>query len=152
MKPRYKIDLSQQLAECEANYFRFLKLLPDADGSEDCVFAISDSGRSWQVHLQRIDQARYTDTWEISQDYSYSCYGWDRTLKLTVRLYHDACMAEVIACRGNRCFKARYEYPNPQMYQSNEKAVLNEFLSEWLSYCLDHGHVTHSVVTLGIAG
>ena len=45
--------------------------------------------------------------------------------------------------------KVRYEYPNRHMYQSDEKAQFNVFLGEWLSHCLDRGHVLDP---LGLAG
>lgn len=64
---------------------------------------------------------------------------------LEVRLYHDASVAEVIACEGQRHFKARHEYPNKKMYQTDEKAQLNRFLGELLERCLTQGRVVNEI-------
>ena len=62
-----------------------------------------------------------------------------------VRLYHDAAVAEVIACQGHRRIQAYNEYPNRQMYQCDEKAQLNKFLGELLEFCLAQGRVTQNI-------
>ena len=59
--------------------------------------------------------------------------------QLTMRLYHDAKMAEVISCDKVRCIRPRYEKLNHTMYQTDEKSQWNKFLSEWLEYCLEYG-------------
>lgn len=134
---------------------------------------------SHNVCIEVIERARYTTTVVVSQEAqpeiqceqaasdteselssnaeSVSGEGslLDRWVapKLTVRLYHDARMAEVIGWQRHRYLKARYEYPNRQMYQSDEKAQFNQFLGEWLSHCLDQGHVVDDLVApLGMTG
>ncbi|MEO0442849.1 MAG: DUF1249 domain-containing protein [Pseudomonadota bacterium] len=67
---------------------------------------------------------------------------------IDVRLYHDATLAEVIAWQGQRRFQPRHEYPNPQMYQRDEKAQLNTFLGELLSFCLEKGRIMENVLTI----
>ena len=65
---------------------------------------------------------------------------------LTVRMYHDAKVAEVLAWEGHRRLRPRYEYPNRSMYQSDEKLQINQFLGECLSLCLNKGRSVDSVV------
>ncbi|MDD0441623.1 DUF1249 domain-containing protein, partial [Shigella sonnei] len=36
-------------------------------------------------------------------------------------------------------FKARYDYPNKKLHQRDEKHQINQFLADWLRYCLAHG-------------
>ena len=61
---------------------------------------------------------------------------WLPQIHLTVRCYHDARVAEVVNFQHHKNFHSRYSYPNPNMYQKNEKQQINRFLSEWLDYCL----------------
>ena len=58
---------------------------------------------------------------------------------LTVRLYHDARVAEVCSSQQIFRFKARYDYPNKKLHQRDEKHQINQFLADWLRYCLAHG-------------
>lgn len=58
---------------------------------------------------------------------------------LQVRSYHDARMTEVVSCQKQRNFQLYYQYPNPQMYHSDEKRQLNELLAQWLRGCAEHG-------------
>ncbi|EMP84373.1 hypothetical protein VC116063_002770 [Vibrio cholerae O1 str. 116063] len=43
--------------------------------------------------------------------------------------------------------QARYDYPNENMVQPDEKAQLNRFLGDWLTFCLKHG-ISRSPITL----
>jgi uncharacterized protein len=62
-----------------------------------------------------------------------------------VRLYHDANLAEVVKCQRYRQFAPRYEYPNIDMHQIDEKAQMNRFLGELLAHCLAHGRVAEVI-------
>jgi uncharacterized protein YqiB (DUF1249 family) len=61
--------------------------------------------------------------------------------RMTIRLYHDARMAEVISSQDVFQVKPRYDYPNKNMHQQDEKQQINQFLNEWLHLCLEHGQV-----------
>ena len=61
--------------------------------------------------------------------------------RMTLRLYHDARMAEVISCQDIRQVKPRYDYPNTQMHHPDEKQQMNVFLKEWLQLCHQLGQV-----------
>ena len=67
---------------------------------------------------------------------------------IEVRIYHDATLAEVIAWQGQRRFKPIHEYPNPKMYQRDEKAQLNAFLGDLLGFCLEKGRIMENVLTI----
>ena len=60
---------------------------------------------------------------------------------MTIRLYHDARMAEVLSTQDIKQVKSRYDYPNNQMHQQDEKQQTNQFLNEWLHLCLRLGQV-----------
>lgn len=61
--------------------------------------------------------------------------------RMSIRLYHDARMAEVISSQDIHQVKPRYDYPNKHMHQQDEKQQINQFLNEWLHLCLAHGQV-----------
>lgn len=61
--------------------------------------------------------------------------------RMVIRMYHDAQMAEVISSQDIKQVKPRYDYPNKQMHQQDEKQQINQFLHEWLRLCLAHGQV-----------
>jgi uncharacterized protein YqiB (DUF1249 family) len=61
--------------------------------------------------------------------------------RMSIRLYHDARMAEVISSQDIHQVKPRYDYPNKHMHQQDEKQQINQFLNEWLHLCLTHGQV-----------
>jgi len=61
--------------------------------------------------------------------------------RMSIRLYHDACMAEVISSQDIHQVKPRYDYPNKRMLHQDEKQQINQFLNEWLHLCLAHGQV-----------
>ena len=61
--------------------------------------------------------------------------------RMSIRLYHDARLAEVISSQDIYQVKPRYNYPNKRMLQQDEKQQINQFLNEWLHLCLDHGQV-----------
>ncbi|MDU3048807.1 MAG: DUF1249 domain-containing protein [Escherichia coli] len=47
--------------------------------------------------------------------------------------------AEVCSSQQIFRFKARYDYPNKKLHQRDEKHQINQFLADWLRYCLAHG-------------
>ena len=50
---------------------------------------------------------------------------------MTVRLYHDAMVAEVCSSQQIFRFKARYDYPNKKLHQRDEKHQINQFLADF---------------------
>lgn len=131
-KQRYCVDLAAAQAECEANYWRLERLLQAFREEERC-FAL---GAQLQMRICVKERSPYTTVLEIVQVQTVfaavaPC--------LSVRVYHDARLAEVVAFAQLRRVLPRYDYPNPAMHQPDEKAQWNRFLGEWLSHCLQHG-------------
>lgn len=147
VKTRYKVDLPAQMAECEANYHRLLKLMPQHLTINDWQFAITGGSRNHYLQIRVIERSRYTTTVQMAQlDIRLpDQHIWLQMPKLTVRLYHDARLAEVLAWEGHKRLRPRYDYPNTAMYQSDEKAQLNRFLGEWLALSLQRGRSTDNL-------
>ena len=150
MKKRYCIDLVSQMAECDANYIRLLKLMPDmlngsAPGRQPLdrdsleIGIQTDAEKSIQLKISIIQRFKYTTT--VSIHLCCDSYSpWIRWPAIQVRVYHDLKTAEVTSFEQHRHFQSRYEYPNHGMFHPDEKAQLNRFLGELLSHCLANGH------------
>ena len=150
MKPKKQsVDLAAQMAECEANYARTMKLMPDMAEVDEREFMVQlPTGLAVQFRFLVLERCKYTTILEFSQ--LDSCFGqqldWAPAPHFTLRVYHDARMAEVSAFHGNHRLRSNYEYPNKSMFHRDEKAQLNQLLGEWLKHCLDHGHVSEPVI------
>lgn len=131
----YKVNLQDDLAECEANYWRLLKLLPRQRDKMAYDVALPD-GSTVRLTLAVEQQCPYTSIIRIEQSRS-EMLGFGQ--KLEVRAYHDAMLAEVTATQHERRIRPRYPYPNQKMFQQDEKRQQNRFLTELLSHCLKQG-------------
>lgn len=138
MKRKYIPDLTRQMAICQSNYARILRLLPQLQLGARCDFDLCHDARDVQITLLVEEAFRYTSTLVMRQTQTAGS-PWLEVPELVVRLYHDARMAEVICTRRRRQFSGVYPYPNAEMHQPDEKFQLNQYLSEWLNQCLSYG-------------
>lgn len=145
---RNGIDLIRQMAECDANYIRLLKLVPGLDQARDqdfqqgtaFEFTVANNrhaGDQVNIQISVLESFRYTTTLRIEQIPATG--HWLDNPAMEVRVYHDTFTAEVVTCRGQRNFETGYAQPNPRMYQRDEKLQVNRFLGEWLAHCLAFG-------------
>lgn len=143
LRERYRVDLVELQAACEANYARLMQLLPGMRDGADSKrqarrVALSQGEQLLGVlALDVLETCPYTSTLSVRQEHSLA---WLPVPQLEVRVYHDARMAEVVGAQSARRFHGRYPYPNAAMHQPDEKTQLNLFLGEWLSHCLACGH------------
>lgn len=147
----YVPDLSAFMSLCDANYARLMQLLPELEGKDKRCFGLSRSQHDIGViSLSVVERCKYTTMLNITQEQESQEQeiGLDLlpTTYMQVRLYHDASMAEVMSYQGIGNLKANYQYPNKHMYQKDEKALCNEFLADWLSYCLKFGYSLDVIV------
>ncbi len=141
-RTRYKIDLKHFLAECEANYRRLAMLFPDMAAADERRLGLDGAG-ACEVILAVRERSAHTTLLSIYQGERGD--RWLKTPVLVVRVYHDARLAEVTACEGERNIWPRQEYPNRRMLHRDEKAQWNRFLGEWLAICLANGFVAADV-------
>ena len=129
------------MADCDANYVRLMKLFPEMIQDDERIIGLHH-GQDGVARLSVLEQTPYTTLVQLSQEEGGldESSTWIRLPVFTLRLYHDAKVAEVVICEGSRRAYPRYEYPNERMYQQDEKAQWNQFLTEWLSHCLEHGY------------
>ena len=137
-RERYRVDLLELQAACEANYLRLMRLLPGMrSGCEARRIAISQGDLLLGVLvLEVLESCPYTTTVRVSQEH---CLSWLPVPKMEVRVYHDARMAEVVRAENARRFRGIYHYPNAQMHQPDEKNQLKLFLGGWVVLLLARG-------------
>ncbi|OFE13012.1 hypothetical protein PHACT_07555 [Pseudohongiella acticola] len=165
-RSRYRVNLADYMATCDANYIRLLTLIPaleseraggsgklavnqqncDLDDIKEWEFLIGSGGRKNQentgrppirVKVSRLEAFAYTSTLEIQVQSGFPA--WSPAPVIVVRMYHDANTAEPISFQGHRQIPARCAVPNVGMYHQDEKRQINEFLAEWLRLCLSSG-------------
>lgn len=141
MKPkRYVPDLRRLGALCEGNYMRLQRLrqLESGDASR-CEFELHrETSYLGRVSMEVLQKTRYTETVLLEQVHNSG--RWLNNPQLTVRIYHDARMAEVISCYRDRHIAAVNDYPNRYMHHPDEKVQVNSFMADWLDFCLRFGH------------
>ncbi|CFR21853.1 DUF1249 family protein [Yersinia kristensenii] len=136
MSKRYTPDFPEMMRICETNFAQLRRLIPRVDEVGESV-AYQVNGASYQLTI--IESTRYTSVVEIVQTAPVISH-WSLP-SMVVRLYHDAQVAEVCASQQISRFKASYDYPNKKLHQRDEKHQINQFLADWLRYCLAHGAV-----------
>ncbi len=143
---RYVPDISRLGALGDSNYLRLMKLLP-RDMSDNIVeFQLSARDHYYGlVRIRLIESCKYTDTLYLEQ--IHNAGKWLNNPQMTVRIYHDANMAEVISCCRNRRIQGVNDYPNRFMHHPDEKIQINAFLAEWLNFCLKFGHANCDLTT-----
>ncbi|KPK38068.1 MAG: hypothetical protein AMJ69_09460 [Gammaproteobacteria bacterium SG8_47] len=100
-------------------------------------------------HLLRVrvlEQFPYTSTFDIV--HKLGNVGRLPELRMRVRLYHDARLAEVVAYQDQRRFEPEYEFPNERMLHKDEKRQANRLLHELLRFVAQFGqHRSRQVVS-----
>ncbi|WP_428772998.1 DUF1249 family protein [Vibrio sp.] len=133
VKKTYHVDLSELMRVYETNYAKLNALLPSQPSVGD-VRCYQAANSSYQIEVGEV--TKYTTLVDICQSDDTPVFPLP---KMSVRLYHDARVAEVCRAEHLSQVKARYDYPNSKMVQKDEKAQLNRFLGDWLTFCLKHG-------------
>ena len=130
--------LRDLLAVAETNHVLLLQLMPAMREQSLRVFAVTGpSGQVAEVRLSVRERGPFTTLLDIVE--THATDGWVAPMLATVRLSHDARVAEVTEFRRRRRLQARYPYPNPDMLQPDEKLQVNRLLGEWLQHCLRWG-------------
>lgn len=129
----YHVDLAELMRTYETNYAKLNALIPRQPNIGD-VRCYQAAHLTYQ--LQVLEVTKYTTLVEICQSDDISIFPLPT---MSVRLYHDARVAEVCTSEQVGRIDARYDYPNDKMVQKDEKAQVNRFLGDWLTFCLKRG-------------
>ncbi|MFT4631846.1 MAG: hypothetical protein ACI8PP_001009 [Candidatus Pseudothioglobus sp.] len=137
---RYVPDLVSDMAECDANYIRLLRLFPCMKEFESREFGVQGTTEDGTlVRMEIRERCPYTTMLSVLVR-SDEDRPWVKWPVLEVRIYHDIKSAEVTGFERHRNFKYRYQTPNPDMFQPDEKSQINRFFGELLTFCIEHGH------------
>lgn len=126
-KQKYQPNVTAFLDLCGRNYVHIMTCLPN----------LTEIGKRWAINgifghltVTLLENTPYTQLIELSR-FTTDC-DLVPVPKITVRLYHDAKLAEVLTVQQISQFKPVYDYPNLCMYQRDEKYQINAFLEELL--------------------
>lgn len=143
-KKRYQPNLVSLMSLCANNYFLLLKIQADKTDIHQHRHFFINEHLAYVITVNEV--TRYTSLITFEQK-NLQQKATSKVLlnalhpRMSIRLYHDAQMAEVISSQDIHQVKPRYDYPNKQMHQEDEKQQINQFLNEWLHLCLTHGQV-----------
>lgn len=126
----------------EDNFCRLMLLMPGLRGLAEQSHC---SYRQEGLHVDVLEKHKYTTVVKLTQNLPLNFLS-TAVSSMVVRVYHDAEVAEVLSYQRQYRFKAKYDYPNPEMCQVREKQRVNEFLGEWLDFCLAGGVPVRAVV------
>ena len=92
VRERYRLDLIELQAACEANYARLMRLLPDMRGLVGSRRVALSQGEQLLgvLVLEVTESCPYTTTLQVRQELSLP---WLPLPHMAVRVYHDARMA-----------------------------------------------------------
>ncbi|WP_298773240.1 DUF1249 domain-containing protein [uncultured Shewanella sp.] len=139
-KTKYQPNISRFLALCGRNYVNILRWLPSS----------LSKGHHWQVvgefgclNVHISEDTPYTQVINISRDVnlkepvSIRCtqakpVNLLSTPYVSVRIFHDAQLAEVLTSQQISQLRPVYDYPNVEMHHEDEKYRVNAFLEELL--------------------
>ncbi len=124
-----------ELYEC--NYIRLRNLIPDIDQVGEQVVSHVDG--VLELHLNVVERCKFTTTLNLTYIFQDS-EGNFPAPDMTVRLYHDAQVGEVISCGRRRGVRHASYNRMFNTYTLTEKWRMNRFLQKWLGYCLMQGH------------
>ena len=159
-RTRYQPNLVSLMTLCANNYFLLLKVQADKTQINQQRHFFINEQLTYVVTVNEI--TRYTSLITFEQT-AFERKAIDKNTtnldikkfthafhpRMSIRLYHDARMAEVISSQDIFRIKPRYDYPNKHMHQQDEKQQINQFLNEWLQLCLEHGQVQVALNTNG---
>lgn len=148
-KRRYIPDLVSDMAECDANYIRLLRLFPNIADTDSLEFGIQGTTKDGAiVRIAILERCPFTTMLKVDVS-NEEDKSWVKWPMMEVRIYHDVKSAEVVSFQRHRNFKYRYHTPNRNMYQPDEKSQINRFLGELLIFCAEHGHSLEPVISFG---
>ena len=129
-KSVYRPSIPRWLQLCGRNYHGLLKLLPDVD-TESLDYCFNTTQGVFRIVIEACSP--FTTTLNCRHVPLQMPEVFNATLR--VRLYHDVQVAEVLSCRQHSQLRAKYPYPNEDMYQPDEREQHDRFLAEWIGFC-----------------
>ena len=101
--------------------------------------AVSESPKDLPLYLAVAERCRYTTVMQLTYWFED---GGDRVPDpdLTLRVYHDARLAEAVSCADAPRHEALKGVWRPARSEMERRWTLNILLNKWLEFCLDNRH------------
>ena len=121
----------------ESNYVRLGWLLGDLDVLQGEYRSVAQG--DFALHATVTEAHRYTT--DVHLTYWFEVAG-ERLADpdLTVRIYHDARLAEAMSCRNSRQHSVLKQFDTDHGSELKRRWMRNMMLNKWLEYCADLGH------------
>ena len=121
----------------ESNYVRLRWLLEDVRtlAEVQCSRVAADL----PLYLEVLERSRYTTTIRLTY-FFVDDSGRVADPDLMIRVYHDAGLAEAMACRRKHLHHALRQFDTAPGDELNRRWTRNSMLNKWLEYCYDQGH------------
>jgi len=136
----YVPDLVADLAQCDANYYRLLRIFPEIDECDAKKIGFeADRYEKATVDFLVTERCPFT----ITLDLRIEIFPEHRIIKwpnLQFRIYKDTKSAEVISFEQHRKFEYRYPLFNENLFQPDEKSQANRYLGELLEHFMKRGY------------
>lgn len=116
----------------ELNYIYMRRLVPGLGGKEPSGGRVSVSRHGVKLCLEVLGSGHYTSTAMLTHRFQGVDGEFDTVPDLTVRIYHDARVAEVIELGGGGARRVAGSLA--------ERWTENRFLNRWLRFSLGEGH------------
>ena len=128
------------MALYESNYARFYELLPRRSmirtaGQE----LVSSAPGDCDLYVNVLEVTTFTTTLNMTYIFSES----DEEIAdpdLLVRMYHDAGLAEAMACRRTHIHEALLPFDTQAGEELGRRWARNMMFNKWLEYCMDRRH------------
>ena len=136
----YVPDLVADLAQCDANYYRLLRIFPEIDECDAKKIGF-EANRYEKATVDFLVTERCPFT--ITLDLRIQIFPEHRIIKwpnLQFRIYKDTKSAEVISFEQHRKFECRYPLFNENLFQPDEKSQANRYLGELLEHFMNRGY------------
>lgn len=121
----------------ESNYLRLHWLLEELDDLP--VRQWSRPAGDLPLCLELLESSAYTTTLRLTYFFDE---GGEPVADpdLTIRVYHDAGLAEAMACTRQHLHHALRRFDTAPGDELGRRWARNNMLNKWLEYCHDHGH------------
>lgn len=126
---KYVPDLQRLQGICSRNYGLLIRLLP-LEYSKGSRWLVNLPG-GIDFELSVRDKTPYTETMSLVQRAPNMAHFM--ATQIEFRVYHDAQMVEVLSYQNQTRLRQKYPYPNPMLFQKDEKVQVNALLKDWLN-------------------
>lgn len=124
----------------ESNLMRFYRLLPRRSIiRQEGRHLVSDGQNDCRLNLFVKEVTTFTTTLKLT--YFFCENGTEiADPDLRVRIYHDAGLAEAMACRGHHIHAALRPFDTRPGDELGGRWARNMMFNKWLEYCMDRRH------------